>query len=299
LDARPRAAGAPRSRGGRVRPMPIPARVYIDFPWCREARPDGLVELRWCTRFNSRDATAPVIRVDPRLLRPLSSYVEATAMVSIYEESQEEARRVVEILCAPIERPRAVFVAVAFPLRCTGCGAYDEAYVANEREVVWLSVHDSVSRSGRHGSRLIMALSKKPIRIMHMRRSNLGNARNKVIVYDFDGVREVRAFEVVSTVKRWRHGKLVRMRDNGRNEVITALVLTDVAGDGYDIEHEIEPSDAVVFLYSTKGRKWGRWIKVYEVLRPCRLRVVRIYVVDTAEGAKILKDVIEEVEVVP
>jgi len=266
---------------------PVPVKLYIYASFRKKQKENAkLIRLQWDQRYGLRNIYMPVIKFDPRL-KP-----EDIAILEIWEEkrmwiSEERkiraptymTRTIVKLYKPknPETKPRAIFVVAEYPLRSTRMGGRDESELLTKDGVLWHYVDTNVSRSGRHGKKLFMVLSSEPVKIRWVSVSNRGNRRAGIDVYDFDGVKQLPELEEIETLKSWRYGKVVRMRDNLKNETFIALILEyhEARKSCARTSHEIVPEDAVELIQSSAHGSKTHWIEVYRVLRPCKVRTVR------------------------
>jgi len=282
---------------------PIPVRIYIRASF-RKVQKEGakLVRLQWDQPYGLRNIYMPVIKKDPEVndgdVAVLEIWEERREWIS--EERKIRAptymtRTIVKLYKPenPETKPKAIFIAVEYPLRSTRMGGKDDAELISKDGVLWYYVSTNVSRSGRHGKVLYMVISTKPIRIRWVSVSNRGNKRSGIDVYDFDGIRQLPELEEIETLKSWSYGKVVRMRDNLTNDIFTALVLEyhEARKTVARTTHIVEPSDAIELVYSTSSSVKTHWTEIYKILAPCKVKTVRI----TGRGNRYE----EEVEVSP
>ncbi len=282
---------------------PIPVKLYLCARF-REKKKEGakLIRLQWDQPYSLRNLNIPVIKIDPSLKSG------DVAILEIWSErrewiSEERKIRAPEYMTRtiiklykprdPNTKPKAIFVVAEYPLRSTRMGGYDDAELISNDGVLWSYVTENVSRSGNHGKRLFMIVANKPIRVHWIRVSNRGNKYSGIDVYDFDDKKSVPELEELETVKAWRYGSVVRMRNNITGEVFTALVLEyhEAWKTCARTTHTVEPEDAIEPIESTAHSSKTHWTEVYRVIKPCKVKTVRI----TNRG----KDYEIEVEVQP
>ena len=267
---------------------PIPVKIYLRAGF-RKKQKDGakLIRLQWDQPYSIRTIYAPVIKIDPSLksgdIAILEVWSERREWIS--EERKVRApegltRTIIKLYRPrnPMTQPRAIFIAVDYPLRNTRMGGYDDAEILTNDGIIWKYTATNISRSGNHGKRLFIILSQKPIRIRWESISNRGNRRAGITVYDFDGVKSLPELEEVETIKTWSYGRAVRMRNNVTGEEFTALVLEfhRARKSCAETDHVIEPRDAVEFIDSSAHGSKTHWTEVYKVIKPCRVKTVRI-----------------------
>lgn len=178
----------------------------------------------------------------------------------------------------PETKPKAIFVVVEYSKRSTRMGGYDDADLVSDDGMMWYYIATNTSRSGNHGKKLFMIVSQKPVKIYWVSVSNRGNRRAGIDVYDFDGKKSMPELEELETIKAWSYGKVIRMRNNLTGETFTALILEfhEARKTCARTTHEIEPEDAVEFIDSTSHGSKTHWVEIYKVLRPCKVRTVRV-----------------------
>jgi len=267
---------------------PIPVRIYLRFPSLQKKKDNArLIRLQWDQPYSLRDLYVPVIKKDPSLesgdVAILEVWKERREWISEERKikAPESATRTIIKLYKPKNpetKPKAVFVAIEYPLRSTRMGGYDNAKLISDDGVMWSYVAENVSRSGNHGKRLIMVVSTKPIMIRWVSVSNRGNKRSGIDVYDFDGVKSLPEYEELEVIKTWSYGKVVKMRDNLKNETFTALVLEfhEARKTCARTTHSIEPENAVELIQSSAHGAKTHWVEIYKVRAPCKVRTIRI-----------------------
>jgi len=267
---------------------PIPVKYYLSFDRKSVQRPGArMVELQWRQTYAFRNTRIPVIKMGPGL----DPYV-GVAILEIWREPRKyirfddcpmkypESRTIIKLYRPrnPDTRPKAIFVAVEYPLRSTGMGARDDADIIDNGGILWRFSADNTSRSGNHGKRLFLVVSEKPIKIWWESISNRGNRRAGIDVYGFDGTKTVPEMEELEVVKSWSYGKAVKMRNNLTGEVFTALILEfhRARKTSAMTDHVIEPSDAVELIESDAHGSKTHWTEIYKVIKPCKVTSIRV-----------------------
>jgi len=267
---------------------PIPVRIWMSASFVRKQREGAkLVRLQWSQSYSLRTFYVPIIKIDPRLRSG------DVAVLEIWEERREwisEERgirapegmtRTIIKLYKPIKPdtvPRAVFVAVEYPLRSTRMGGYDDAELITGSGVLWHYVTSNVSKSGRHGKKLFLVVSREPIKIRWVSVSNRGNRRAGIDLYGFDEVKTLPEMEELKVVKSWSYGRAVKMRNNITGEIFTALILEfhRARKTPAMTDHVIEPEDAVELIESDAHGSKTHWTEIYKVIKPCRIKTIRV-----------------------
>ena len=177
----------------------------------------------------------------------------------------------------PETKPRYHLVVSAFEGKSTGVGSYRKIEVVKGKEhIIWRTANSSAS--GNHWIEYLVALipPNEDVLLCENYRSSRGNI-DEYLVSLMTG-KTVERFEVLEVAPVHPYVRKLRIRDNLSNEEFDVLELEYhyARKTSARTDHEWEPEDALEPLYDTTAPEKTHWSVVYRLVKPVRIRTVRV-----------------------